>query len=230
MSDPNANQPPLKPWRRQQRAALIERRMAIPRAQRKAWNAAIEERLYARIVACGECVIGLYWPFRGEFNSRSLMRNLVEQGLSVVLPVVVERNAPLEFRAWRPGTAMTHGVYNIPVPQSGDALKPDAVVAPLVGFDRAGYRLGNGGGYYDRTLAALEPTPFIVGVGYEFCRIDSIRPQWHDVAMHAIVTEAGVTEHAGPDRHGDSACQPAAQFSDDAHHAATTATTPRSCS
>jgi hypothetical protein len=84
------------------------------------------------------------------------------------------------------------GVWKIPVPPAGAALRPAVLLAPLLGYDDAGYRLGNGGGYYDRTLAALDSLPLTIGVGYAQGRLASIRPQPHDVPLDAIVTEHGL--------------------------------------
>ncbi len=84
---------------------------------------------------------------------------------------------------------MRAGFWNILTPERRDVLRPDLVLAPLVGFDRANYRLGYGGGYFDRTLAALDPRPFAVGVGFSLGRLETIDPQPHDIPMNAIITE-----------------------------------------
>lgn len=188
----------LKVWRRAQRAALIETRMAMPPTERKRCDRVIEQALYAALIESGSSVISLYWPFKGEFNSRELMRRLDAEGVCVALPEVVTARAPLVFRPWRPGAATRRGVYGIPVPDTTAEVQPEAVVAPLIGFDDAGYRLGYGGGYYDRTLAALQPLSLIVGVGYERCRIDTIRPCPHDIPMHRIITEADIDNRSVP--------------------------------
>jgi 5-formyltetrahydrofolate cyclo-ligase len=98
----------------------------------------------------------------------------------------------MEFREWRPGIRMVPGIWQIPVPAEGPPVAPDLIWVPLLGFDSAGYRLGYGGGYYDRTLGRASPRPFAIGIGYELVRLASIVPQPHDVAMDAIVTEEGV--------------------------------------
>jgi 5-formyltetrahydrofolate cyclo-ligase len=107
----------------------------------------------------------------------------------VVLPAVIEKGAPVEFRSWRPGAPMGRDLWKIPVPRERALLRPDALLVPLVGFDGEGYRLGYGGGYYDRTLAALVPRPFCVGLGFDFGQLPSIVPQPHDIRMDVIVTE-----------------------------------------
>ena len=116
------------------------------------------------------------------------------QGQTVELPVVVRRAAPMEFRPWRPGIRMVPGIWNIPVPAEGDPVLPDTLLVPLVGFDARGYRLGHGGGYYDRTLATMPRRPRTIGIGFESLRLATIHPQPHDIPMDLIVTEAGALE------------------------------------
>ena len=84
------------------------------------------------------------------------------------------------------------GVLNLPVPQGTEILVPDALLIPPVGFDEGGYRLGYGGGYFDRTLAAMHPQPKKIAVAFEMSRISTIRPQPHDIGMDFVVTELGV--------------------------------------
>jgi 5-formyltetrahydrofolate cyclo-ligase len=98
----------------------------------------------------------------------------------------------LQFRKWWPGAPMARGVYDIPFPDGTELVAPDAAIVPMVGFDQQGYRLGYGGGYFDRTLAAADPRPITIGVAFEFARLASISPQAHDVAMDFVVTEAGL--------------------------------------
>jgi len=122
------------------------------------------------------------------------------RGVRAALPVVVEKKQPMQFRLWSPGCRMERGVWNIPIPADGPAVTPDVVIAPLVGFDAEYYRLGCGGGYFDRTLASLARKPFVVGIGYAASRLATIHPQPHDIPMDAIVTEEGVLRReARPD-------------------------------
>jgi 5-formyltetrahydrofolate cyclo-ligase len=139
-----------------------------------------------------DVAIALYWPFRGEFNCRPLLHELYQRGVRPALPAVVEPKTPLEFRLWWPEAKMVRGAFEIPVPVARNVVTPAIVISPLVGFDAAGYRLGNGGGYYDRTLAVLEPKPFVIGVGYELGRLETVYPQPFDIPMDAIVTEAQI--------------------------------------
>ncbi|MDO5706472.1 MAG: 5-formyltetrahydrofolate cyclo-ligase [Paracoccus sp. (in: a-proteobacteria)] len=117
---------------------------------------------------------------------------MITRGAQVVLPVVQTPHAPLIFRRWTPDCRMVQGFWKIPVPADGPAMVPDVVLSPVVGWDDAGFRLGYGGGYYDRTLAALRPRPVVIGVGLQAARVATIFPQPHDIAMDVIVTETGV--------------------------------------
>lgn len=120
------------------------------------------------------------------------MKRLYQGGSKIALPVVETTNAPMVFREWTPGAAMQAGVWNIQVPAEGALLVPILVIAPVVGFNAANYRLGNGGGYFDHTLAELianKQRPTVIGVGYECLPILTIRPQPHGIPMDAIVTE-----------------------------------------
>ena len=184
--------PAVRAWRKAERDRLVAARVALPRAERDGANAAIGAALEQLTLRRGGGLVGFYWPFKGEFDARPLARRLIGQGLRFALPVVVEKGAPLDFREWRPGIRLVPGIWQIPVPADGPTVTPDLVWVPLLGFDSAGYRLGYGGGYYDRTLGRAVPRPFAVGIGYERVRLASIRPQPHDIPMDAIVTEAGV--------------------------------------
>ncbi len=164
--------------------------MQISAQDRAAWSTNISQQLETTLAKASGKLIGFYWPFRGEFDARPVLTPLWERGTRLALPVVVEKAQPLQFREWRPGIPMTKGVWNIPIPAEGDAVLPDILIAPLVGFDLSGYRLGYGGGFYDRTIAAMPARPWVVGVGFEFSRLETIHPQGHDIPMDVIITEA----------------------------------------
>ena len=176
-------------WRKAKRMVLIERRLAMRAEERAAHSEAITAALAQVLPSCRCTLIGFYWPFKGEYDPRPLARTLYDHGMRLALPVVVEKARPLMFREWWPGIPMVHGVWNIPVPAEGEPVLPAIVLAPLVGFDDRNYRLGYGGGYYDRTLAASAAKPRVVGVGFELSRIATIHPQPHDMPMDLIVTE-----------------------------------------
>lgn len=184
-------------WRRAERARLIAARDALGAEARgriaTALARGLDAFLAARVGDLRGRVISAYWPIRAEFNLRHWFTALHEAGALVALPVVAAKGAPLVFRRWTPETRMVQGHWHIPVPEEGAEVQtPGIMVAPLVGWDGAGYRLGYGGGYFDRTLAAVSPRPFAIGVGMQAARLHSIYPQPHDIAMDAIVTEAGV--------------------------------------
>jgi 5-formyltetrahydrofolate cyclo-ligase len=182
----------LKAWRRSERQRLLARRTAAPPAERRLWGDEIEAKLRALLLEGRVVTLGVYWPFQAEFDPRALIDWVIAQGFAVALPAVVDKKGPLEYRAWRPGEALVDGVWNIPIPQVRHVVVPQAVLAPLVGFDRQCYRLGYGGGYFDRTLAALSPRPLAIGVGFEMSHIETIFPQPFDIPMDVIVTEAQI--------------------------------------
>jgi 5-formyltetrahydrofolate cyclo-ligase len=179
----------LRAWRRSERQRLLALRTNLPPAERRGWGDAIEARLQALLLERPGITLGVYWPFQAEFDPRPLINWLLAQGSAVALPAVVDKKGPLEYRAWRPGEPLVDGVWNIPVPEKRAIVVPQAVLAPLVGFDRDCYRLGYGGGYFDRTLAALSPRPLAIGVGFELSRIETIHPQPFDMPMDLVVTE-----------------------------------------
>lgn len=179
-------------WRRRTRERLIAARRAMPAAQRALLTEGIVAGLDALLDDVAGRTVSAYWPFGGEPDLRPWLATVIARGGICALPVVVQRAAPLEFRAWGPGDRLERGVWNIPYPADGAPVLPDIVIAPLVGFDPAGFRLGHGGGYFDRTLAALSSKPCVVGVGYAMAALATIHPLPHDVPMDAIVTEAGI--------------------------------------
>jgi 5-formyltetrahydrofolate cyclo-ligase len=184
-----ADWPTIQRWRKETRATLIARRLALSGQDRAERSARIGERLKSALLSARGTCIGFYWPFRGEFDARALLVALREQGARLALPVVVEKGRPLEFREWWPGVPMTRGVWDIPIPAAGQPVSPNVLVAPLVGFDEAHCRLGYGGGFYDRTIASMRQTPRLIGVGFELGRLKSIHPQPHDIPMDIIITE-----------------------------------------
>jgi hypothetical protein len=133
------------------------------------------------------------------------MRELDEAGTEVCLPVCVKLGEPLSFRRWTKGAKMERGFWDIPIPADPTEVEPKTLVAPIVGYDGAGYRLGYGGGFFDRTLAKLGSAAAAIGVGFSMFRLETIHPQPHDIAMAAIVTEAGVLDR-DPARPASNVC------------------------
>jgi 5-formyltetrahydrofolate cyclo-ligase len=183
-------------WRKGERSRLLDERQAIASDKRAEWSHAITEQLDALLGDVRGRTISLYWPIRGEPNLRAWAADLTKRGAICALPLVVEKNAPLVFRSWKPGEPLVKGFWNIPVPEHGLEVVPDVSLAPVVGHDEQGYRLGYGGGYFDRTLAAIAPRPFVIGVGYAQAAIRTIYPLPHDIMLNAVVTEEGTRRFA----------------------------------
>jgi len=176
-------------WRKAERRRLIDERLALVSADRITRSERLAEKLDQAIGRVSGRIVSSYWPFRGEPDLRNWAIKVIERGGRIALPVVVQKARPLEFRVWQPGDPLERGVWNILVPSRGPAVLPDIVVAPVVGFDAANYRLGHGGGYFDRTLAAMPRMPLRIGIGFAAAKIATIYPQPHDIPMDTIVTD-----------------------------------------
>lgn len=176
-------------WRRVLRREMVARRAALSDAEHAGLSARIVEYLLTSLPVPG--MVAFCWPIKHEPDVRAVVERWSALGARAALPVVVAEEAPLAFRLWTADTPLIADRYGIPTPAAGDFVRPDTILLPLNGFDAAGYRLGYGGGFFDRTLAALSPRPLAVGVGFEINRLDSIRPASHDQRLDWIVTEAG---------------------------------------
>lgn len=137
--------------------------------------------------------IGFYWPLPGEFDAREWIASWLAADASrrAALPAIPERHTPLHFYFWTPGAPMREGHHGIPEPASPQAAVPDLLLVPCVGFDRECYRLGYGGGYYDRTLAAL-PGSVAIGCAFAAQELDEVPAGEYDRHLHAVATERGV--------------------------------------
>ena len=179
-------------WRKAERLRLTGLRQSVSLQQRRQNSQLIIRQLDDYLRSMPETILSVYWPIKGEPNLLAWMKRLFHCGSRIALPVVESTNAPMVFREWTPDARMQAGIWNIPVPAEGQLLVPTLVIAPVVGFDAANYRLGNGGGYFDRTLAELisdKRRPTIIGVGYECLQIPTICPQPHDIPMDMVITE-----------------------------------------
>lgn len=193
-------------WRNQERKRLRTLAAARTNAARGSAGHDIAARLdsvisdvvASRGKAARETFVSVYWPLPREPDIRPWYAEATAQGLQLLLPAVTDRDAPLSFRRWLPGDALSPDLLGIPT-ATGPEASPDLLIAPCAGFDEHCYRLGNGGGYYDRTMAALPDAPVLLGVAYEESRLRSIYPQPHDVQMQAVITETAVWR-AEPDR------------------------------
>ena len=175
------------------RSEKIAARMALPAATHLRLSAELEAHLRPLLQRWLPPIIGYCWPIRGEFDCRPLVIDLLKQGVRACLPLVLAAGSAMKFREWKPESPMRVDRYGIQHPASGAILVPDLLLIPVNAFDRRGYRLGYGGGYFDRTLAALDPRPLAVGVGFELARVASTLPGAHDIALDAVVTEAGAS-------------------------------------
>ena len=180
-------------WRKTLRSELLARRQALPADQVQALRLRMDRHLQHGFPDLAKGVAAFCWPIRKEYDARHLMRDLRRRGATTALPVVLAPKSPLVFREWHPGVAMALGKLDIPYPATGAELRPDTVLLPMNGFDRQGYRLGYGGGFFDRTLEALrDRKPLVIGVTYESCAIETLHPQPWDIPVDYVVTERGL--------------------------------------
>lgn len=182
----------VKEWRKQERQRLIAERLKLPSSQRRQFDRIITGHIGDILANRETKIVAIFWPFRGEPNLLSWIKEYQKNMVIWALPVVETPKHPLVFRSWSPGKELISGVWGIPVPLEGAQVVPDVVIAPVVGFDQSCFRLGYGGGYYDRTLAQFERKPTILGVGYAHAAIPTIHPQSFDIPMDYILTERGV--------------------------------------
>lgn len=188
----------LKLWRKEQRERLLSARLDLDADTLHAFRLRIDTHLRQSFPGLAQATLAFCWPFKNEYDPRFLMHSLRAQGAKTALPVVVGPRQPLIFRLWTPGDVLASGVYDIPYPAAGDPVLPDIALVPMNGFDAAGYRLGYGGGFFDRTLESLRADgggrPVAIGVAYELARVETIEPQPYDIPMDYVVTERGVYE------------------------------------
>lgn len=174
------------------RRERIAARLALTAVQRAVHEARIHDLLWAWFAGRPADCVGFCWPIRAEVDCRPLVLRLIEAGWRAAMPVVVQTDTPMCFRAWWPAAPMTQDPHGIPVPATDEIPAPEVLLVPLVAFDSAGYRLGYGGGYFDRTLAACAVRPLTIGVGHVLSQVSSIYPAPHDLPLDAVVTEAGL--------------------------------------
>ncbi|MGI4810881.1 MAG: 5-formyltetrahydrofolate cyclo-ligase [Janthinobacterium lividum] len=160
------------------------------RTRRLSFDPGVGMRLAGHVLSAGliapGAVVGGYWPFADEIDVRPLLLALVGRGHRVGLPVTPARGTGLSFRRWRPGATLTPGRFGTLEP-AGSPILPTLLLVPLLAFDRHGRRLGYGGGYYDRTLAALPV--FTIGCGFLLQEVDRVPTETHDCRLNAVATE-----------------------------------------
>ena len=190
---------PLPVKKSQLRKAMKTLRARVPRELRvKAALAAAEHGAALVAALPRHQVVALYTPTGDEFDARPLAHALDRAGHALALPRVKSKNTPLVFHQWAPEDPLVAGAYGILEPEAAaPTVVPAVVFCPLLAFDEQGQRLGYGGGYYDRTLAALSGVKAI-GLGYSFQLVNDLPVDSTDMPMHAVVTEVGAMMPLNP--------------------------------
>lgn len=169
------------------RNSALDRRDALEIDARLEWDPEITDRVLALPVWDGPGPVSAYWPMRSEADPRPILEVLHERGLPLCLPAIVEKR--MIFRRWAPYEAIVPGGFGTLVPDpTAPELKPAILIVPLAAFDRRGYRIGYGKGYYDRALTELGPT-ISIGIGYAAQEIEAVPDEPHDRRLDWIVTE-----------------------------------------
>ncbi len=172
------------------RRLLLHERREMPPQRRDACNAALLSRVKEWCLHNVQGVLALYMPIRGEPDLLPACQALLDRGLQLALPVVVERDAPLAFAPWQPGQALHKDLANVLAPATHERIRPDAVLVPCLGFNHLRYRLGYGAGYYDRTFAVL-PGVRAVGVAWAASKVGFIADPL-DMPMEVVITDEGI--------------------------------------
>ena len=202
------------------RKILIEQRLNL--ADRQQRSDLLQRVMRIWLVGRSDEVIGAYWPIKGEFDplpalyrwqedailnhdivlntapapeSRAQLASESIAGRSprkIGLPVVDKVHKTLTFHAWYPGCPMEEDAYGIPKPKDTEVIVPTLLFVPCVGYGPGGYRLGYGGGFYDRTLATLQPRPVTVGLGFTHGWLPDMEPEAHDIPLDALLNDNGV--------------------------------------
>jgi len=191
--------PPLQPTQDKTllRRQLQAERLALLDRHRRAMH--LQEVLRVWLIGRPQTAIGAYWPIKGEFDALPALYRWseAEPGRRIGLPVVERDTRRLRFHVWYPGCPMEDDAYGIPKPRDTEAFAPALLLVPCVGWGPRGLRLGYGGGFYDRTLAALSPRPYTVGLAFAHGHIPWLRAEPHDVPLDAVLTEDGVAWQDG---------------------------------
>ena len=202
------------------RKALVQSRLDMP--DRLARSDLLQRVMRIWLVGSPHEVIGAYWPIKGEFDPLPALYRWQEDAVlspefqentpsaqegraqlatesiasrsprKIGLPVVNKLHKTLTFHAWYPGCPMEDDAYGIPKPKDTEIIVPTLLFVPCVGYGPGGYRLGYGGGFYDRTLATLAPRPVTVGLGFSHGWLPDLMPEPHDVALDVLLNDQGV--------------------------------------
>ncbi|WP_083941148.1 5-formyltetrahydrofolate cyclo-ligase [Pseudoduganella violaceinigra] len=171
------------------RQFMLAARRALAPQTRAQWDREIAAKVVQWWRESGVGTLGVYWPLRDEPNLQACYAELAELGVKLLLPVVLAKQAPLAFAEWTIGEPMVKDAMGVAVPALRRLVQdnPPALLVPCLGYNAQGYRLGYGGGFYDRTLARA-PRPATVGVAYR-CLAADFPSDGHDVALDRIITE-----------------------------------------
>ena len=180
------------------RERLIRERLHL--SDRLARADGLQQVMRVWLIGRPDAAIGAYWPIKGEFDPLPALHRWKEDGelmdqpqrRRIGLPVMDKVSRTLSFHVWYPGCPMEEDAYGIPKPKDTETIVPTLLFVPCVGYGPGGYRLGYGGGFYDRTLAALRPRPFTVGLGFTNGFVDDFEPELHDQPLDAILNDNGV--------------------------------------
>lgn len=172
------------------RKAAFERRKAAQEAGR---DAEAQSRLHRWLTPYAGRALSGYMPIRTEIDPRPVMADWTGP---VCVPVILEPGQPLAFHRWRPGCDLVEGPFGALVPAVADPVVPEILIVPLLAFDRSGHRLGYGGGFYDRTLAALRHAGPVIAIGFAYAAQEAaaLPREETDVRLDAIVTDAELLE------------------------------------
>ncbi|KKC40945.1 hypothetical protein WH87_01960 [Devosia epidermidihirudinis] len=168
-------------------------RAAIPQADRVDAAAAVAAAFFKDVAPAASDVVAAYWRIRDELDCQPILVRLMDNNHTVILPVVLGAEEPLDLRVWEQGEALYEAGFGTLAPsEQAPRAEPDLVIMPLLGFDKNGTRLGYGGGYYDRTLANLSKKPRLIGLAFAAQELDEIPREAHDVPLDAVITENGI--------------------------------------
>jgi 5,10-methenyltetrahydrofolate synthetase len=183
--EPSRDKAVLRKQLQAERLALLDRHHRA---------AHLQEVLQVWLITRRERTIGAYWPIKGEFDALPALYRWSEghEDRRIGLPVIDRETKQLRFHVWYPGCPMEEDAYGIPKPKDTEEFRPELLLVPCVGFGPGGVRLGYGGGFYDRTLAALQPRPVTAGLGYSHGYVPWLEAEPHDVPLDAVLTEEGV--------------------------------------
>ena len=188
------------------RKALLDARAHLPDRLHRAELLLRVMRVW--LVGRPDTTIGAYWPIKGEFDPLPALHRWKEDGeltdiaqrRRIALPVVNKAHKTMTFHIWYPGCPMEEDAYGIPKPKDTEQVIPSLLFVPCVGYSAGGYRLGYGGGFYDRMLASLEPRPYTVGLGFGNSFVPDFEPEPHDIPLDAVLTDYGMAwpvDHPG---------------------------------